>query len=132
MSSINIDTSRWPIVVHTAEGAPSNAEVDEYIRAATEILARKERHVTILDARRIREASAYTRARAREWLRAHHAELATYCAGTVYVVGSPLVRFALMTTLLVARLPTRYRVVEDLEDAVTWGLERLSVSSPSD
>lgn len=128
MDTIRIDTSRWPIVIHTAEGSAPDGVVDDYLRTATEILARREPHVTILDARRVGHASAYTRQRAREWLSEHRAELSVYCRGYVYVLSSPIVRFVAMTTLLFARLPMPYRVCEDLDEAMAWARERLTDS----
>ncbi|MBX3187130.1 MAG: hypothetical protein KF819_08950 [Labilithrix sp.] len=126
MGSISIDTSKWPIVVHTADGTPSNEAIDDYIREATDILLRGEPHVTVLDARRVGKATAYTRARSREWLRERRPELASYCLGAVYVVGSPLLRFVVMTVLVVARLPMPYRVCEELEEGMAWARERLA------
>jgi hypothetical protein len=125
MDSLTIDTSRWPIVVHTATGVPTKEMVDDYLRTATAILARKEPHVAILDARGVGRAHPYIRARSREWMRAHRPEVAAWCKGTVYLVSSSAMRFLVMTSILMTRLPTPYRVCESLEEAMEWARERL-------
>lgn len=124
--SISVDTSRWPIVVHTVLGAPSNAAVDEYIQRASEVLEKRKAHVTILDARRTQVAPAYTRQRARAWIRENRDALAAHCLGTVYVIDSSLLRFVLMKTLLFVRLPTPYHVCEGLDEAIVWARQRLA------
>lgn len=123
--SIEIDESRWPFAVHTVMGSPSPATVDAYLVRATEVLARRERHIAILDARGAVGGSAYTRQSGRLWMRTHGDELAKWCAGTVYVVRSPLIRYLVMTSLLVTGLPTPYLVCEDIEEAYVWGKARL-------
>lgn len=127
--SVTVDTSRWPIVVHTGVGVPPRSAIDDYIAEATKILERKELHVTILDVRRVTGTSAYIHGRSREWLKAHRAELARYSAGIVYVVGSPLVRFLVAGTLLLARYPTPYLVCETLDEGFAWAHERLEKTS---
>jgi hypothetical protein len=126
MASCVIDTSAWPIVLHTADGPLPDAEVDAYLRQATEILLRNELHVTVLDATRLGFFSAQTRSRARAWIRQYRDQLQEYCAGTVYVVASPMMRFIVMTSLLVSRLPTPYLVCETREEALAWARQRLS------
>lgn len=38
---LTTDESRWPIVVHTTIGIPSDAQLDTFMRRADEILARR-------------------------------------------------------------------------------------------
>lgn len=126
MSSFRVDLTRWPIVVHTTEGDLTDADVEAYIREADAVLARQERHVTVLDSTRMGKVSAYVRKRTVQWQRDHRRELAQYCAGTVFVISSPWLRFMAMTVLMVTNLPTPVRVCDTLEEGLAWAEERLS------
>jgi hypothetical protein len=126
VATYSIDTSQWPIVIHSVHGALSDAQIDEYIREANRVLDRRAPHVTIMDTRGIGRTSAYTRARSREWVKEHHAQLREFCIGTVYVLESPLLRFVVMSSLLVTRLPTPYRVCETIEEAKDWAKTRIA------
>src|SRR5262249_24796393 len=79
MGTWRVDTSQWPIVIHSVEGIVTDEQLDAYIRKAETVLARRQPHATILDATKIGRVSAYTRARAIEWQREHAAELKAYC-----------------------------------------------------
>ena len=47
---IRVLTDAWPLVIHVSEGTASDAEIDAYIREATEVLLRGEPHVAVMDA----------------------------------------------------------------------------------
>jgi hypothetical protein len=120
-----VDTSAWPVVIHRVWGSLSEAAVDAYIEQADAVLARQERHVAILDARQTGSVTAYTRSRSMQWIRLNAEALKAHCVATVYVVESPVVRFIVMTTLLVSRLPTPIRVCSTIDEALTWANQRL-------
>lgn len=124
--SFHIDTSQWPIAIHRVEGALSNQQIDAYVDAGTTLLLRGERHVVILDTTRMGRFTAYARARSAQWQQTYRNELERYCLGTAYVVPSPLLRFIVMTVLLVGKLPTPYVVCDSIEEAMTWCRERLA------
>src|SRR4051812_5077480 len=99
MGTWSIDMSRWPIVVHSVDGSITDAQVDEYVSAATKLLLKGQTHVAILDATRAGQVSAYTRSRTMDFQREYRSELREHCLGTVYVLGSPLLRFIVMTVV---------------------------------
>ena len=125
MGSWRIDTTAWPVALHTVEGTLSDEEIDAYVAEATTQLMRGERHVTIMDARNFGRVSAYTRARSMHWQRDHRQQLATFCAGAAYVLSSPLMRFMAMNLLFLVRPPTPYLICGTVEEALDWARERL-------
>ncbi|MGA9521590.1 MAG: hypothetical protein WBV82_09010 [Myxococcaceae bacterium] len=124
--SVHVDTSQWPIVVHTTVGSPSDGQFDAYIREATEVLFREGRHVAVMDSSLLGKASAYARERKKEWLANHEQDLRRACLGTAFVLSSPVTRFAAATILLVRPFPTPYVVCATLEEAMAWARQRLS------
>ena len=125
MGEWKIDTKQWPIVVHSVDGVLTDAELDAYIAQADTILARKVPHVTVLDASRSGLTTPAVRARAAAWQKAHHEELKQYCRGTAYVVPSSVLRFVVMSLLLLTQLPTPFTTCETLDEALAWGKKRL-------
>ena len=126
MSSLHIDTSHWPIVIHTTVGSPTDAQFDAYIREATELLLREGPHVAVLDSTRLGRPSAYARARKKDWLEQYGNALRQSCLGTAFVLSSPVARFAAATILLVRPFPTPWVVCATLEEALVWARQLLS------
>jgi len=121
-----VDVSRWPLVVLTYEGRPTNealaAHLDEVERA---VLARKERFAQVIDQRGGVRPDPFQRA----MIAAHQARMADayarFCLGEAYV-ASPELRGAM--TAVFWREPPRYPVkfVGTLDEAVAWALTRLA------
>ncbi len=120
MGSFRISTEAWPIVVHTMEGSPTDAEIDAYIVEANEILKRKQKHAVVMDSSKAGSISSYARKRTKEWLTEHFQEVHAYCAGTAYVFASPALRFILSGTMLFMQHPTPYVICATLDEAKTW------------
>jgi hypothetical protein len=131
MSTWTIDTSQWPLVVHSVEGSLSDRQIDDYLREATALMDRPESYVAIMDASRIGSVSAYMRARITEWQRQHRAIVNERCLGVVYVLASPLLRFVTMTILLVTGLGVPYVVCATREEALAWARGRASEAMPT-
>jgi len=129
VGSWEVDTSRWPIVIHAVDGALTDEELDAYIHEATLVLQRGEKHVAIMDGSKASWVSAQVRNRARAFQRANRELLGQVCVGTVYVVPSAVLRFVVMTVLLVGQLPMPYFVCETREEAIAWAQERLRAQS---
>ena len=125
MGSFRVDTSQWPLVVHSVDGTLDDAQIDAYADAGTAVLMRKERHAVIFDLRSIGRTSAYARRRNQQWQQQYRAELEQWCSGIAYVIPSPLIRYITMTVLLVGRPPTPYRVCSTMDEATAWVRERL-------
>ncbi len=124
--TLQIDTSQWPIVLHTTVGSPTDEQFDAYIREATGLLFRGGTHVAVLDSTRLGRPSAYARARKKEWLAQYENELRRCCLGTAFVLSSPVARFAAATILLVRPFPTPYVVCATVEEAMAWAGQLLS------
>jgi hypothetical protein len=125
MGSYRVDTSRWPLVVHSVDGVLSDAQLDDYVNEATAVLFRGELHGVIIDLTRMEAFSAYARRRNSEWQKEYGGQLRTWCVGTGYVIPSPTLRFVAATVLLVGRLPTPYRICETRDRAEGWVVEQL-------
>jgi hypothetical protein len=124
MATWTIDTSEWPIVVHSVEGSLTDRQLDDYLREATSLMQQEGRYVAIMDASRIGSVSAYMRARITEWQREHRAIVNQRCIGVVYVLASPLLRFVTMTILLVTGLGVPYVVCATRDEALAWARGR--------
>ena len=122
---IRVITDAWPLVLHVSEGTSTDAEIDEYIREATEILHRGAPHVAVMDASALAVATPYARARKKAWLVANEALLRANCKATGLVLTSPLARFAAATLMLVRPFPTPYRIFATREAAEAWALAQL-------
>lgn len=122
---IRILTDAWPLVVHVSEGTASDAEIDAYIQAATEVLLRGEPHVAVMDASALALATPYARARKKAFLAENGELLRAHCRATALVLTSPLARFAAATVMLVRPFPTPYRIFANLQDAQAWALAQL-------
>ncbi|MCU0698459.1 MAG: hypothetical protein MUC96_18315 [Myxococcaceae bacterium] len=131
MSTWTIDTSQWPIVIHSVEGSLSDRQIDDYLREATALMDRPEPYIAIMDASRIGSVSAYMRARITEWQRQHRAIVNERCVGVVYVLSSPLLRFVTMTILLVTGLGVPYVVCATRDEALAWARGRASEAMPT-
>ncbi len=118
--SFRVDESQWPIAVLSVEGTLDDAQVEAYIEAGTKLLARGEPYVVVIDLRRMSSVSAYSRARNTQWAEANRLKLKETCRGSVFVVTSPVLRFIMMTALLLAPLPMPYAVRRDLDEALEW------------
>lgn len=125
MGAWEVDTSRWPIVIHAVDGALTDQELEAYLREATLVLERGEKHVAIMDGTKASWVSARVRNSARTFQQTNRELLGRVCIGTVYVVPSAVLRFVVMTILLVGQLPMPYFVCETREEAIAWAEERL-------
>ncbi len=121
-----LDVSRRPLITVTFDGLATDAEFDAYLDQMTEmVLARKERTVTILDARASGRAPATQRKKQADWLKEHDADLRRYSLGTAFVITSPLVRGVLTAILWVQPMATAHVVVASMDAAERWAAEQL-------
>ena len=122
---LRTDDSRWPIVVHTTIGIPSDAQVDRFIAIADHHLARGVPYVVIFDSSQAGRVSPYMRGRAREWLASSKDVFSQHCLGTALVFKSAALRFVMSGVMLVASHPVPHEVCADLEEALRWSQARL-------
>lgn len=122
---LTTDESRWPIVVHTTIGIPSDAQLDAFMRRADEILARRQPYVVVFDNSQGGRATSYMRERTKEWLKARGPELSQHCLGTALVIRSAALRFVLSTVMFVWPAPVPAEVFGTLEEALAWARSKL-------
>lgn len=128
--SIVIDDQRRPIIVVTFDGAATDAEFDDYLRdMKARVLDRREKTVTILDARRSTGTTAAQRRKQAEWLRENDAALRSYSLGTAFVITSPIVRGVLTAILWMQPMPAPHSIVATLTEAEAWaqGLAKAAI-----
>jgi hypothetical protein len=125
MGSITIDESRRPIVTVRFVGAVSDGEFDEYLAAMERMLERRQKTLTILDARESARTPPTQRRKQAEWLKAQTSMLQAYSCGSAFVITSPLVRGVLTAILWVQPLPVPHTVVGSITDAEAWARKRL-------
>jgi hypothetical protein len=122
-----IDLSRYPLVVVRYSGLATDAEFDEYLESMTRlILGRKQKTVTILDARQSDRTPATQRKKQAAWLKTHENMLRQYSLGTAFVITSPLVRGVLTAIFWLQPLPTDHTVVGSMVDAEEWAKAKLT------
>jgi hypothetical protein len=122
----SIDVSRLPVVVVRFSGLATDAEFDEYLVSMTRLIVeRKQKSVTILDARQSGRSPATQRKKQAAWISAHENLLRQYSLGTAFVITSPLVRGVLTAILWLQPLPSDYTVVGTMAEAERWAHERL-------
>ena len=125
---IECDDSRWPIVVFTTVGIPSDEQVDRFIAQADLFLSRGQNYVVIFDNTKGGRATQYIRKRAGEWLRSNADELGKHCLGTGLVFKSAALRFVMSTVMLVVPHPVPHEVCGTLEDAIAWARRQLDAA----
>jgi hypothetical protein len=125
MSKIQIDDSRWPLVVFTAVGEQTPDELEAYLAECESLLRRREPYGVIFDARRAAPIGPKLRQRAVEWLARNDALLRTYVAGNAMVMATALQRGVFRAILWMRPLPFPYSIETTLEGARAFVLSRL-------
>lgn len=123
--SIRVVLDHWPIVLHVSEGLPSEDDFDAYVREATAVLLRGEKHAVVMDTTRLAGASTYGRMMKKEWMQQYGDRLRQTCVGTAMAISSPLLRFVSGSLMLIRPLPTPYFICETPGEAMDWARQRL-------
>jgi hypothetical protein len=127
-----VDMSRWPLVVLTHAGQPTDeqlaAHLDEIERT---VLARRAPFVQVIDQSRGEMPSPQQRA----LIAAHQAKMdefyARYCRGEAYVVA-PAIRGAMVAVFWIAKPPYPYVFVDSLDEALEWARRALVPPMPAE
>ena len=125
MPAIEIDDSRWPMVLVTFTGVAPEPEFDDYLRRMSQYLARKQTIVTVLDASKSGATPATQRRKQAEWMRENDAALRRHSAGTAFVISSAVVRGVLTAILWMQPIPQEHVVVATMPEALRWAREQL-------
>jgi len=134
---IDFDDSKWPYLVCLASGESSDADMDTYIQVLADKLARRERHVLIVDAREGQLLRGTHRKRVAHWNSENAEQLTRYRAGLVLVTPSIMLRGMVTAIYWLHPAPFPYKAVGTMEEGEKWADRQLaaasshSVSSPA-
>lgn len=125
MPAITIDESRWPLVVMTIVGTPTDAEVDAMLEGSARNLRRSGRQVGILDLTRADRPPPVQRKKHAAWMNENAELLRARSAGMAFVITSPLVRGILTAIMWIQPLPMEHTVVATYAEAERWAMAQL-------
>lgn len=126
--SIQIDESRWPLVLITFQGVPSDEVFDEYLAGMRRLLDKKEKHVYLLDGRKGGLLSREQRIKQGRWLKENKEDIVLYSLGAAVVLNSAVLRFVLTTIFLIQSPLAPQVVVSTMEEGRAWTAERLWIA----
>ncbi len=128
--SIALDDSRWPVVTIRWEGATTDDEMAAHLERIDEILARRQPWLSIIE---VASGSGTPSPRQMnlqaEYIRRNQAVIREYSLGTVFVVGSIMMRTVLRGVLTFQPPPDEHKIVATLEEAQAWARERFARAS---
>ena len=125
MSSFRTDTSQWPIVVHTSEGAMGPDQMLAFIDGCNSCLLRKSRYYTVFDSSRLSTFRMPDRDRIVAWLKDNDAQIRRYSVGTSVVLSSATLRFVISSVLLVYKPAAPIKVWATLEEAMAYARQQV-------
>src|SRR5579859_1820847 len=115
---MRVDTTSFPLVVHTLDGKQTDDDIDFYLQQVTEVFARRQPFVGL----------TYIRDYAMVW--SHIGRIGAtvkhlpvqYCKGTALVVPFPTFRFILSSYYLIHVPPHPLVVFDHAQPAEEWAL----------
>lgn len=123
---LSFDLERWPIAVCRAYGESTDDDLRAYTGRLSELLAREQRHVLIVDASGAKTLKGTHRQMVAEWNKANAEKLAKYRVGLVLVTRSAVLRGMITAVYWVFTPPFPYKAVDSIDSAFVWARERLT------
>jgi hypothetical protein len=126
-SHIKHDTSRWPLCVASFVGDPSIEEHKRTLDWYASLLERGEPFMLICDNRGlIKRPPAAANDLIQQFVKENRERFADRCVGVSMVLDQNiLIRMALQSLLMLARLPMPHRITDSAADAEHWGRKQL-------
>jgi hypothetical protein len=126
-SHIKHDTSRWPMCAASFIGDPSIAEHKRTLDWYMSLLERGEPFIIICDNRGLtKRPPSEANDLIQQFVKQNRALFAQRCVGVSMVLNQNiLIRMALQSLLMLARLPMAHRITDSLADAEHWGRKQL-------
>lgn len=124
--SIEITHESWPVVVARFHSAPTDAEHEAFLDHFTQLHRSGDIYASVLvtmpdmpmtQPRHVRSTA--------DWIRREADSISKICAGTAFVLPSPVARGVLRAVLYLQTLPNEHRVFKAEADAIDWGYERV-------
>lgn len=130
---IQLDSSRWPIVVVTPPTVSlSDASIDEFMRRWLQMTRTNRGHyVCIHDLRQSPPMSAAHRKKMTDSMNGLRDEMASQCVGVAMVFDSALMRAMLTAFMWMFRPPYPTFVCPSLDGALAWADQRLGEKAGS-
>lgn len=132
--TVQIDSSRWPLISVRFVGDLIESEFDDYLRFLNENMDRTERErcktALVFDARQVGRVLPSIRAKMTRWIQDNTPQTRRTCAGFGFVIDSQLVRGLLTAVLWVVPIPAPHSVtatVTEAEDFLCKELEKHGV-----
>lgn len=126
----NFDRSKFPLVVVTFTGNKATDEnIDAYLDGLYADYASKQSFSVVFDLTNAPNPSIKYIKKQAQWMKEHEVLISTYCLGVAYVIDNALFRLALKMVFNIQRNPMPFKVVENMEDAISWATELHSVAS---
>jgi len=119
------DERDWPILLCKAVGESTDEDIAEYLRWLEQLLARKKRHVLIVDASAGKSMKGTHRQQIAQWNKNNATELRKYRAGLVLVTDSAMLRGVLTAIYWISAPPFPYHVADTTVRARIWAREQL-------
>ncbi len=127
---LDLDDSRWPVLVATLSGEAIDEEMDEYFAWMDRWLETGEPHAVVLDFRAGGANTAKQRRRIAAWIKQRSGQLAATRAGVVCVTESHVVRGIVTAIRWLIRPPYPWTVTSTMAQANVWVAERLRERAP--
>jgi len=123
-----VDTSRWPLVVLTYAGQPTDEQLANHLKEIEEnVLGRREPFVQVIDQTRGEQPDPIQRAMIADHQLKMDAAYRAYCIGEVYI-STPAMRGAMVAVFWQAKPPYPYAFVEAVDDALRWAEARMKAA----
>jgi hypothetical protein len=131
MAGIQVDESRFPLVVVTFVGQLADHEFDRYLLTMSRVLQRRTKNALVFDALRAAAPTAMQRSKQAAWLKANRDLIVQYSCGSAFVIASAIIRGGLTAILWVSPIPGAHTVVSTLAEGEAWAFGRLAAEGVS-
>jgi hypothetical protein len=122
---IDVDDSRWPLVLIEYRGSISMAELKRFLAELDRLLERRQPLVAIADISALRTPGPDLLRRQAAWYRARESSLREFCLASATVANSAMVRGILKAVNWLHPMPQPQTVVETAAEALDFVEQKL-------
>jgi hypothetical protein len=128
MRAMEIDETRWPLLVHVYDGEQTDDDVTYYLRRLDEVHQKEQPFVTLTLIRRFARTFDHV-SRLGAWMNANRARTTLLCKAGAIVAPSAAMRFMLSSFYLISSIDYPHLVCEDAATAEAWLVERIAAAN---
>lgn len=122
---LSVDVSRWPLVVLTTTGSPTETELERHLlEIETDVLGRGQGFVQIIDQRRADSLNALQRSIIAEHQERMDEAYTKFCRGEAYVTDAKM-KGVMIAVFWQAKPAYPYRFFERFDEAQAWATRLL-------